>query len=83
MASLPSMVGLTAEEKVQQRMRDQFKAQNLGNTLGSEGEQAYSLYYAYQDELAQIRKDVDGEQTPGREGWRGDQIKTIRDIRRR
>jgi len=83
MASLPSMVSLTAEEKVQQRMRDQFKAQNLGNTLGSEGEQAYSLYYAYQDELAQIRKDVDGEQAPGREGWRGDQIKTIRDLRRR
>lgn len=80
-AQLPTMLALTSEEKVQQRIRKEFKAQNLAETMRQD--ESYTLYYAFQEEIHEIRKDVEREFDDGRETLHGDRVRTIRDIRRR
>lgn len=75
-AQVPTMVMLTEREKIEQRMREEFKAENIKQTLQ---EEQYTAYYAYQEEIHQIEKDVHQSGDGGRDNRGGDRIRTIRD----
>jgi hypothetical protein len=75
-AGVPTMVGLTEEEKLQQRLTKDYKPENLQATL-----QDYTAVYAYQDQVYEITKDLKREGGSAREGRTGEPIKTMRDRR--
>lgn len=79
MAQMPSMVGLSEAEKIQQRLREEFKAQNANATMA---EHQYTTYYAYLDERHQIERDIEAEKMPSRPNAGGRPIQTMRDRRR-
>lgn len=76
LAQMPGMVALTPREKAQQRLQTAFKDEQLKQTMQAEG---YQAYYAYQEELHEIEKDLDREQSDGRDSLAGKTIQTFRD----
>ncbi len=72
------MVGLTDAERIQQRLRAEFKAQQANETMA---EHQYTAYYAYQEEMDRITKDVERENMPSRPNAGGRPIQTFRDRR--
>ena len=78
MAQMPSMVGLTEAEKIQQRLRDEFKAQKASETMV---EDQYAAWYAYDDERHAIEREIQAENLPSRPGGMGTPIQTFRDRR--
>lgn len=79
MASLPTMVALTDDEKLQQRLRSEFKTQNIGETMAQDG---YAAWYTYEEERHSIAEDLENVgQKSGREGLTGKPVQTWRDRR--
>lgn len=79
MAQMPTMVQLTDSERVQQRLREEFRRQQLAGTMETEG---YQMYYAYQEERAAIERDVEEIEGRGRKRPDGTNIQTLRTIKR-
>ena len=78
MAKMPTAAPLTDAERVQQRLRDSYKAEAIAQTLQDEG---YQAFYAYQEERASIERDIETESMPVRSNSAGRPIQTIRDRR--
>lgn len=78
MAQMPSMVGLTDAERIQQRLRAEFKSQQANETMA---EHQYTAWYAYQEELHSVTRDVERENMPSRPNAGGRPIQTFRDRR--
>lgn len=75
-ASLPTLERLTQEELVNQRLSKSFQAENLQQTLQTEG---YQAVYAWQEERAEIQKAIEKERMMAREGLTGEPIHRMRD----
>jgi len=75
-AALPSMVALTDEERLQQRLQKSFKD---GQALETMKEEGYTAYYAYQEARHEIAEDIREERYTGRESYSGRTVRTIRD----
>jgi hypothetical protein len=78
--SLPSLECLTQEELVNQRLSKGFQADNLAQTLQTEG---YQAIYACQEDRAEIEKAIERERMGARESRTGTPIQRIRDQRRK
>jgi hypothetical protein len=79
-ASVPTLEALTHEELVNQRLSKSFQAENLAETLQTEG---YQAVYAWQEERVEIQKAIEKERTSAREGRTGEPIHRMRDQRRK
>lgn len=75
-AALPTMVGLTDEERVQQRLAKEFQNESVVSTMATEG---YTAFYAYRERVKELTEDIRDERDLGRESRSGRTIRTIRD----
>jgi hypothetical protein len=79
-AQLPTLAQLTDEERINQRLGEGFRAENLLNTLVNEG---YTAIYALQEQRHEIERDIEGERKGGRENQAGRVIQRHRDLLRK